>query len=87
MNVALIVFNAVFFGGLALCLLMKIILSADKEIKKHKLDNELKYKLIERGLSVQEIERLLNCNPTDENDDELKNRLAKPQPPVKNYRT
>ena len=84
MNVVSVVFVAVFFGGLFLMILVTKIASSVKEYSKHKLDNELKLKLIERGLSVSDIEQLMS---TEADSKKLKDidKYNQPRPPVKNY--
>lgn len=91
MNVISVVFVSVFFGGLFVMIIVTTLVKSIKDFSKHKLDNELKLKLIERGLSVADIERLININPRefddDDDDDDYDDdsHYNRPRPPIKNY--
>ena len=86
MNAFLIVLVSVSFGGAFLFLITKTIVHAVGEISKHRLDLEFKYRLIDRGLSVNEIERLSDCDVNghdQDHDDEYEKQI--PRPPLKQF--
>ncbi len=86
MNAFLIVLVSVSFGGAFLYLITRTIVLAVREISKHRLDLEFKYRLIERGLSVNEVERLLDFEIGDQDHnhhDDYENNV--PRPPMKQF--
>ena len=83
MNVVLIVLISVSFGGLFIYMVVIGAIKVINELAKRFMDYRLKMKLIERGYSVSEIERVLERD-LGPGEIELKKAARKPVPPTKN---
>jgi len=57
----------IFFG---ICIGVPMIAHYWYKLEKHKADNQLKRSMIERGMSVEEIERVLAATSPKDKDDE-----------------
>lgn len=52
-------------GGVFIWMIVQAIVTTVRDIVKHRNEIELKQSLVDRGLSVEEIERVLHATTTD----------------------
>lgn len=87
MDVALIVFVSVFFGGGFLAIVMVFTVKASIGFRKHLLTTKLIHAMVEKEFSADDIERVLGLQRklTPANVKGGKDKVNQPMPPVKSY--